>query len=116
MFRPTVQQRFFERHGIGPMTDDGRHGEGQHDQRDVTVPAMPGTAFVVIETEFVLGGLEAVLDGPAMAFDQHQLLHWRALGAPGGEVGQIAILVSQISLMHKPMKCQLMRRLTALDA
>jgi len=32
MFRPQVQQRFFERHDIGPMTDDGHHGEGQHDQ------------------------------------------------------------------------------------
>ena len=91
MFRPTVWQRFFGRHGIGPMTDDGRQGKGQHDQRDMTVPAMPGTAFVVIEAEFVLGGLETVLDSPAMAFDQHQLLHWRALGAPGGEEGQIAI-------------------------
>ena len=45
----------------------------------------------MIEAEFVLGGLEAVLDSPAMAFDQHQLLHWRALGAPGGEEGQIAV-------------------------
>src|SRR5271168_5360495 len=54
-------------------------------------PAMPGTAFVVIEAEFVLGGFEAVLDSPAMAFDQHQLLHGRALGAPGGEEGQIAV-------------------------
>src|SRR5271163_398985 len=82
---------FFERHDIGPMADDGDHGEGQHDQRDMTVPAMPGTAFVVIEAEFVLGGFEAVLDSPAMAFDQHQLLHGRAFGAPGGEEGPIAV-------------------------
>ena len=57
----------------------------------MTVPAMPGTAFIVIETEFVLGGFEAFLDSPAMAFDQHQLLHGRALGTPGGEERQIAI-------------------------
>src|SRR5208282_1628435 len=57
----------------------------------MTVPAMPGTAFVVIEAEVVLGGFEAVLDSPAMAFDQHQLLHGRALGAEGGEEGQIAV-------------------------
>ena len=49
MFRPKARQHFFERHGIGPMTDDGRHGKGQHDQRDMPVPAVPGTAFVVIE-------------------------------------------------------------------
>ena len=40
MFRLKARQRFFERQGIGPMTDDGRHGEGEDDQRDVTVPAM----------------------------------------------------------------------------
>jgi hypothetical protein len=33
------------------------------------MPAMPGTGFVVIETQFILGGLEAVLDGPAMTLD-----------------------------------------------
>ena len=32
-------------------------------------PAMPGPSFVVVETEFVLGGLEAVFDRPAMPFD-----------------------------------------------
>jgi hypothetical protein len=34
----------------------------------------------VIEAEFVLGGFETVLDGPAMSFDQYQLLHGRVLG------------------------------------
>jgi hypothetical protein len=32
---------------------------------------MPGTGFVVIKAEFVLGGFEAVLDSPAMAFYRH---------------------------------------------
>jgi hypothetical protein len=36
------------------MPDDSHHGEGEHDQRDVTMPAMGGAGFVVIETEFVL--------------------------------------------------------------
>ena len=57
----------------------------------MAVPAMPGAGFVVIETEFVLGGFEAVLDGPAAAFDQHQLFHGRTPGAPGGEEGEIAV-------------------------
>ena len=91
MFRPKPRQGFFERRGIGPVTDDGRHGESQHDQRDVTMPAMPGTAFVVIEGEFVLGGHEAVLESPAAAFDQQQLLDSCSLGTPGGEEGQSAI-------------------------
>src|SRR5450759_3591387 len=36
------------------MPDDGHHGEGEHDRRDMTVPAMPGAGLVVIEAEFVL--------------------------------------------------------------
>ena len=57
----------------------------------MAMPAMPGAGFVVIKAEFVLGGFEAVLDGPAMAFNQDQLFHGRALGAPGGEEGEIAV-------------------------
>jgi len=52
------------------MTDDGHHGEGEHDERDMPVPAMPGAGFVVIEAKFVLGRFEAVFDGPTMAFDR----------------------------------------------
>jgi hypothetical protein len=36
------------------MTDDGHDGEGQHDERDVTMPAEPGAGFVVIETSSFL--------------------------------------------------------------
>src|SRR5471030_1074695 len=91
MCRPAWHRFFGWRHDIGTMADYGHHGEGEHDQRNVTVPTVPGAAFVVIETEFVLGGFEAVLDGPAMAFDQDQRFHGRILGTPGGEEGQIAI-------------------------
>jgi hypothetical protein len=38
----------------------------------VTVPAMPGSALVVIEPELVFRGFEAVLDRPSMAFDRDQ--------------------------------------------
>ena len=51
------------------MTDGGHHSKGEHDERDMPVPAVPGARLVVIEPEFVLGGFEAVFDGPAMAFD-----------------------------------------------
>jgi hypothetical protein len=74
---------FFRRHDIGVMTDDSHHGEGEHDERDMAVPAMPGAGLVVmavpampgaglvvIETELVLGSLEAVLDGAAAALDR----------------------------------------------
>lgn len=73
------------------MTDGGHHGEGQHDQRNVPMPAVLGTALVVIEAEFVFGGLEAALDGPAMTFHRDQLFRGRVLGAPGGEERQSTI-------------------------
>ena len=57
----------------------------------MAMPAMPGASLVVVKTELVLGGFEAVLDGPAMAFHRDQLLHGRALGAPCGEKGQAAV-------------------------
>ena len=91
MSRPQTANRFFGRRDIGAMTDDGHHGEGEHDQRNVTVPAMPGAGFVVIEAEFVLGGFETVLDGPAMSFDRYQLLYGRVLGTPCGKESEIIV-------------------------
>ena len=51
------------------MLDGSHHGEGEHDQRDVAVPAVPGSGLVVVEPELVFGCLEAVFDRPAVAFD-----------------------------------------------
>ena len=31
----------------------------------MAMPAMPGAGLVVIEAEFILGGLKTILDGPA---------------------------------------------------
>src|SRR5258708_36119344 len=52
------------------MPDRGHHGEGEHHQGDVTVPAMRGSALVVTEPELVFRGFKAVLDCPSMAFDR----------------------------------------------
>jgi len=73
------------------MSDRGHHGEGEHHQGHVTVPAMPGSALVVIEPELVFRGFKAVLDRPSMAFDRHQRFDGRSRRAPGGEEGEIAI-------------------------
>ena len=73
------------------MTDDGHHGEGQHHERDVTVPSMPRAGLVVIEAKFVLRGLEAILDRPAVSLDLDQRLDAGPSRAPGGEEGQGAI-------------------------
>src|SRR6201984_63672 len=57
----------------------------------MAMPAMPRASLIVVKTEFVLGGFEAVLDGPAMAFHRHQLLDGRALRTPCGEKGQAVV-------------------------
>lgn len=46
---------FFGGHLVGLALDRGHHGEGEHDQRDVAMPAVPGSSFVMVETEHVLG-------------------------------------------------------------
>ncbi len=47
---------------IGVNADGRHHGEGEHDQRHVTAPAIPGARLVVIEAEFVLRHFEIVFD------------------------------------------------------
>ena len=52
---------------------------------------MPRPGFVVVEAEFVLGGLEAVFDRPAMAFDGNEGLNGRAGWAPCREESEIIV-------------------------
>ena len=85
------QAAFWGRGRVGLAADGRQHGKGQHDKRDVPMPAVPGAGLVVIETEFVFGRLEAVLDGPAPPFDRHQGFYCGPGGAPGSEKGQVAI-------------------------
>ena len=73
------------------MADRRHHGEGEHHHGNVAMPAMPGSALVVIEPELVLGGLKTVLDCPPMAFDRHQRFNRCSRWTPGGEEGEIVI-------------------------
>jgi hypothetical protein len=91
MFWRCARLGFFGRRLVGLMLDGSHHGEGEHDERDVTMPAVPGSGFVVIEPELVFGSLEAILDRPAMALDADQGLDRSPGRAPGGEVGEIAV-------------------------
>ena len=63
---------FWGRHDVGVVADRRHHGESEHDERDMAVPAVPGPGFVMVESEFVFGGLESILDGPAMTLDLDQ--------------------------------------------
>ena len=73
------------------MADHRHHGECEHHHRDVAMPAMPGSALVVIKPELILGSLKTVLDRPAMAFDCDQRFNGRSCWAPGGEEGEVII-------------------------
>ena len=86
-----ARRGFFGRRLVGLMLDGSHHGKGEHDERDVTMPAVPGSGFVVVEPELVFGCLEAILDRPAMALDADQGLDRSPCRTPGGEVGEIAV-------------------------
>src|ERR1019366_6065230 len=63
--------RFFWRRRIGAMADHRHHGEGEHHQGNVAMPAMPGSALVVIEPELVFRVFKncprSPTDGPSTA-------------------------------------------------
>src|SRR4051794_31739288 len=84
-------QRFWGWRLVGMLADHGQHGEGQHHQRDVPVPAVPAAGLVVVEPELALGGLEAVLDRPAVSLDLDQGLDPGPGRAPGREEGELAV-------------------------
>jgi hypothetical protein len=73
------------------MADHRQQGEGEHDQRDMAVPTVPGAGLVVGETEFGLRRLEGVLDRPTAPFNAGQRLDRRPLGAPRREERQASI-------------------------
>jgi hypothetical protein len=82
------------------MSNGSHHAKGQHHERDVPVPAMPGAGLVVSQTEFRLGGLERILDRPAPPFHSHQRLNRSASRAPGGEERELSIV--QAATDQKP--------------
>src|SRR3954453_1286288 len=77
------------------MAGGCQHGEREPHQRDMTVPAVPGAGFIMVEPKLVLAGLETVFNAPTLPFHRHQCLNAGASRAPGGEVGARAI--SQIA-------------------
>src|SRR6201987_2653076 len=82
---------FFGRRFVDLMLEGSHHGEGEHGERDMTMPAVPGSGFVVVEPELVLGSLKAVLDRQAVAFDTDKGLFLRSCRAQGRDVGEIPV-------------------------
>ena len=73
------------------MADHRHHGEGEYHHRYVAMPAMPGSALVVIEPELVFRGFKAVLDRPSVAFDCDERFNGCSCWAPSGEEGEVII-------------------------
>ena len=73
------------------MSDRRHHGEGDHGHGNVTMPTMPGSALVVIESELAFRGLETILNRPPMAFDRDQRFDGCSRWTPGGEEGEVII-------------------------
>jgi len=82
---------FWGRRRVCVVADHCHHGEREHDQRYVAMPSMPRSGFVVVEAEFVLGRLEAVLDRPAVDFGVHERVDPGPGRAPGREERQFAV-------------------------
>ena len=55
---------FWGRQLVRVVAHGGHHGEGQHHQRDMPVPAVPRPALIVGQSEFCFGGLERVASRP----------------------------------------------------
>src|SRR5258708_2380789 len=57
----------------------------------MTMPAMPGSALVVIEPELVFRGFKTILDRPPMALDRDQRCDGCSRWTPGGKEGHVAV-------------------------
>lgn len=68
----------------------GEPGVGGHGEGDVGVPGPPVADLVVVEAGFLLGPLEAFLDGPAAAGDAGQVDEAGAAGSAADVVGDLA--------------------------
>jgi len=84
--------------GLMTTAPDGpREDEGEHHQRDVTVPALPTAGFIVREPQFGLGGFEGVLNGPATPLDTDQHRQRRPPRAPCGGSAGLGVALGQMN-------------------
>ena len=73
----------------GRRSDDGEEGQGQHGERDVSVPGGPGADLVLVQSNLTLGRLEAGFDGPPCSGNTHQRADGRVFGGEGQVIGQL---------------------------
>lgn len=75
LFWPWCGVAVFWLRRIGMIADHRHHRKGEHHHRRVAMPAMPGPALVVIETELVFSSLKTILD-PSDGIRLRLALRW----------------------------------------
>ena len=90
------------------MCGDGEEGVGEHGQGDMSVPGVPGTNLVVVESDFVLGGSEALFDGPARSGDVDKLCE-------SGVVWVVAVVERELAAVDGPADQVLVVRVIGID-
>jgi hypothetical protein len=68
--------RFFGRTGLARWRIAAIMVKGGHDHGNAAMPAMPGSALIVIESELVLRGLKAILDRLPMNLRPRPAFRW----------------------------------------
>ena len=79
----------------GPFSAGGHHqeGVGDHGQGGPAVPGAPAADLVLVQADQALGGLKALLDGPASSGDLDQGGQRDRAWRPAAVEGQLAGLV-----------------------
>ena len=92
-------------------TQHGQHGQGEHGQSNVSIPALPMTDFVMIQSAFPFGHLESALDGRALSGYGHQGFQSALLLARIGEIEGVLGLGLQAAPYQQRMLPSLTLRL-----
>lgn len=87
--------RFWGWRGVGMMADGGHHGEGEHDERDVAMPAMPGTGFTRSNVAWTRSGFSC----PSVTFVDHSPLR-SLIGVPLGLASTLVIFLTVYWGLH----------------
>jgi len=82
---------FWGRRRVGVNADRRHHSEDEHDERHMVWAAMPGAGLVMIEAEFILGGLETIFDRPAASLDFRQRFDGCSERRRGSGEGEFAV-------------------------
>lgn len=85
---------------FGAIADHSHHCECEHHEGDIATPAIPRAGLVVMEAEFVLGGLEVIFNCPTVTLYGYERLNAISGRVSGREECKIGIAYT--GSHHKP--------------